>query len=97
MEFTLTDWMIYTILGVFGLMMIDLLIVLCRSFWAGSFHPNLVLGYLKDVLYYVFPLNIIVSMTPIDPTGWTFVIFYFVGGLAIMIKYVMDIFKRFAE
>lgn len=81
--------------AVFGLMLIDLLIALFRSFWVGSFDPKVVLSYLKDILYYVLPLNIILSMTSIDPTGWILVVLYFVGGLSVVIKYLLDIKKRF--
>ena len=95
MGYSLADWMIYTMWAIFGLMIIDFLIVLFRSFWQGSFDPGFVLGYLKDVLYYILPLNMIVSMTAIDPTGYTLVTFYFIGGIAVIIKYVMDIVRRF--
>jgi hypothetical protein len=95
MGYTLADWMIYTMWAIFGLMTIDFLIVLFRSFWAGSFAPTFVLDYLKDILYYVLPLNILVSMTSLDPTGWILVIWYFIGGLAVIIKYVLDIKSRF--
>ncbi|HBZ82096.1 MULTISPECIES: hypothetical protein [Brevibacillus] len=96
MTFTFADWMIYTIWAIFGLMMIDFLIVLFRSFWAGSVNPSFVLGYLKDILYYVLPLNIIVSMIVIDPTGYILVVWYFICGLAVIVKYLLDIIKRFA-
>jgi hypothetical protein len=85
MGYSLADWMIYTIWAIFGLMIIDFLIVLFRSFWQGSFDPGFVLGY----------LNVLVSMTSIDPTGYTLLVFYFIGGLAVMIKYILDIKKRF--
>jgi hypothetical protein len=87
--------MVYTMWAVFGLMIIDFLIAFFKSFWKGSFGPTIVLDYLKDVLYYVFPLNIIISMIPMDPTGWILVIFYFVGGLAVIIKYIIDIKGKF--
>ncbi|WP_310226574.1 hypothetical protein [Paenibacillus qinlingensis] len=76
-------------------MLIDFIIAFFKSFWEGSFGPTLVLGYLKDVLYYVLPLTVLLSMTAFDPTGWIIVIFYFLCGLAVMIKYVLDIVKRF--
>lgn len=95
MNFTLADWIIYTMWGIFGLMSIDLLIALFKSFWKGSFNPTLVLDYLKDILYFVFPLNIVISFFEIDPTGWILIIFYFVGGIAIIIKYLTDIINRF--
>ena len=87
--------MIYTLWGIFGFMLLDFLIAFFKSFWQGSFGPTIVLGYLKDVLYYVLPLNVLLSMISFDPTGYTIVVFYFIGGLAIMAKYVLDIIRRF--
>lgn len=94
MTFTLVDWFIYTIWAIFGLMIIDFLIGFAKSFWEGSFDTTF-LGYLKDILYYVFPLKIIVSMLSIDPTGWILVIVYFVGGISVIIKYLLDIKRKF--
>ncbi|WP_078410088.1 hypothetical protein [Priestia abyssalis] len=95
MAFTLSSWMMYTMCAVLGLMIIDFLFAFFKSFWIGSFSPTIVLDYLKDILYYVFPLNIIISLIPLDPTGWILVIFYFIGGLAVIIKYIMDIKGKF--
>ncbi|MET3289363.1 hypothetical protein EDM56_27525 [Brevibacillus fluminis] len=95
MGYSLADWMIYTIWAIFGLMIVDFLIVLFQKFWRGSFNPGFVLGYLKDILYYILPLNMIISMSSIDPTGYVLMIFYFIGGIAVIVKYVMDILKRF--
>lgn len=95
MTFALADWMMYTMWAIFGLMIIDFLIAFFQSFWKGSFNPTFVLGYLKDVLYYVLPLEIVLSLIPTDPTGWTLVIFYFVGGIAVILKYLLDIKRKF--
>lgn len=95
MGISLADWMIYTVWAIFGLMIIDFLIVLFRSFWQGSFDPGFVLGYLKDILYYILPLNLIISMSSFDPTGFILVTFYFIGGIAVIIKYLVDIKRRF--
>ncbi|MGO4274274.1 hypothetical protein AB4Z22_31320 [Paenibacillus sp. TAF58] len=95
MTFTLTDWMIYTMWAIFGLMIIDFLIAFFLSFWKGSFDPTFVLGYLKDILYIILPLEIVLSLIPTDPTGWTLVIFYFVGGVAAILKYLLDIKRKF--
>ncbi|NQX57949.1 hypothetical protein [Paenibacillus qinlingensis] len=92
---TIEGWIIYTIWGIFGFMLVDFLIAFFKSFWVGSFGPTVVLGYLKDVLYYVLPLTVLLSMISFDPTGWIVVIFYFICGLAVMAKYVLDIIKKF--
>jgi len=85
----------YTMWAVFGLMIIDFLLAFFKSFWAGTFSPMIVLNYLKDIVYFVLPLNIIVSMMPMDPTGWILVIFYFIGGIAVILKYLIDIKGKF--
>jgi hypothetical protein len=95
MGFTLADWMVYTLWGVLGLMSLDLLIQLLKSIGKGSFDLTFVLDYLKDVLYYVMPLTVLLSLFDLDPTGWALVIFYFLGGLAVIVKYVTDIIHRF--
>lgn len=95
MGYSLTDWMIYTMWAIFGLMIVDFLIALFRSYWKGSFDPGFVLDYLKDILYYILPLNIIISMSSIDPTGYILAAFYFIGGVAVILKYVLDIKRRF--
>lgn len=95
MTFALTDWLMYTMWAVFGLMMIDALIGLIKGFWKGSLSSNLVLDYLKDILYYILPLNILISLFSIDPTGWILVIFYFVAGIALVLKYATDIINKF--
>lgn len=94
MTFTLTDWIIYTMWAIFGLMIIDFIIAFAKSFWEGTFNTTF-LNYLKDILFYVLPLNVIISMIPIDPTGWILVSVYFVGGISVILKYVLDIKKRF--
>ncbi|MEW9668462.1 hypothetical protein [Ammoniphilus sp. 3BR4] len=85
--------------AVFGLMSLDLLIGLVRSFWSGTFSaiPKMVLDLLKDVLYYVAPLMILMSMIAIDPTGWVLLVLYFLGGLSIIGNYVMAIKNKFTS
>lgn len=95
MALALRDWVFYTMWAVFGFMILDFLTAFIKSFWKGSFGPNLILPYLKDILYYVLPLNILISMFTIDPTGWILLIFYFAGGLAVSVKYIMDLVKKF--
>jgi hypothetical protein len=97
MGFALSDWMLYTLWGVLGLMFLDLLIAFIQSFWKGSFNTTFVLEYLKGILYYVFPLNIIVTMIPMDPTGWILIILYFSSGIAVIIKYISDIKGKFIK
>jgi hypothetical protein len=94
MGFSLSDWYIYTLLAVFGLMILDFIIAFIKTFWKGSFNFTFIVEYLKDVLYYVVPLYFIVILSKIDPTGWVLNIFYFILGIAVCFKYLLDIFKK---
>lgn len=80
--------------AVLGLMLLDFLIGFVRSIATKSFSLQLVLGHLQNMLYHVFPLLIIISLMPIDPTGWILLIFYFIGGLALIINYMIEIGKK---
>jgi hypothetical protein len=95
MGFTLSDWLVYTMMAVFGLMIIDFVIAFIKNFWKGSFNLTFMLDYLKDVLFYVAPLYIIVTLSSIDPTGWIMKVFYIILGIAVSLKYLMDIVKKF--
>ncbi|MBP1932200.1 hypothetical protein [Ammoniphilus resinae] len=95
MELSLTSFMIYTLWAVYGLLIIDFLFAAFQSFWVGSFSPAIVSDCLKGVLYYVFPLYVILITIPMDPTGWILAIFYFVCGFGVMLKYAIDIKGRF--
>jgi hypothetical protein len=77
--------------AIFGLMWIDLLIGLFKSLVTKSFSLKIVLDYLKDVLYYVMPLMIVLNLMSLDPTGWFFFIFYYIGGLAVILHYLIAI------
>jgi hypothetical protein len=93
--FGLADWMLYTIWAVTGLMILDFVMAFIRSFWKGSFDTSFILGYLKDILYFIFPLKFLITMFGLDPTGWILITFYFIAGIAIVIKYLKDIFSKF--
>ncbi|REE68783.1 hypothetical protein A8990_13649 [Paenibacillus taihuensis] len=92
--FSLGAWITYTMWAVLGIMIIDFLTAFIPSFWKGTFDTTF-LGYLKDILYYVLPLNFLLSMVPIDPTEYTLIVLFFLGGASVIFKYVMDIIKRF--
>ncbi|MDN3016055.1 hypothetical protein V7161_04660 [Neobacillus drentensis] len=97
MDFGLSAWMLYTMQAVFGLMILNFLIQFIQMFWKGSFDTSFVLDYLKDIVYFVLPLNLLISMNSIDPTGWIMITFYFIGGLAVVIKYLLDIKNKLVK
>jgi hypothetical protein len=86
--------MLYTMYGVVGLMLLDFVIGFVRSLATKTFTVNMVLDYLKSVLYMVFPLLVVLSLMPLDPTGWALKIFYYIGGLAIIWNYLVQIVSK---
>lgn len=87
----IVGWILYTMWAVLGLMLLDFFIGFFKSLVTRSFSPSTVLNYLKDVLYYVLPLIIIVTWMPLDPTGWLLKTFFYIGGFAVVWNYLMAI------
>lgn len=86
--------MLYTMYAVMGLMLLDFVVGLVRSVVTSTFSSSMVLDYLKSVLYMVFPLLVLLSLMPIDPTGWAIQIFYYIGGLAVIWNYIVAIINK---
>lgn len=93
MTFALTGWMLYSMLVVLGLMGLSFLFGLYKALKAGSFSSSLILSYLQDLLFYVFPLFMLSNMMSLDPTGFLFMVFYYLGALGVALKYLAD-FKK---
>lgn len=93
MTLALTGWMLYSMLVVLGVMGLSFLFGLYKSLKAGDFSSDLILTYLKDMLYYVFPLFLISNMMSLDPTGFILLIAYYVGALGVVLKYLAN-FKK---
>ncbi|TFE28642.1 hypothetical protein [Cohnella luojiensis] len=91
MAVTFTGWMLYAMWGVLGLMALDFLVGMFKSLKAKKIDHHLVLGVLKDLLYYVFPLLMLSSLTALDSTGWIVKTGFFVGAVGVIWKYLMDI------
>lgn len=90
----MTDWMLYTLWAVLGLMLVDFIIGLFRSIVTKAFTPKIGLDTLKYILYYVFPLVFITSLIPIDPSGWILMVFYYITGLFVIWHYLVSIFTK---
>lgn len=90
----MAGWMLYTLWAVLGLMLLHFLISLFRSLVTKSFTLEVVLVYLKDILFYVFPLLVIITLLPLDPTGWILIVFYFISGVAIILNYLIGIINQ---
>lgn len=88
---SLTHWMEVAMWVVMGSMAVDFLVGLFMSMKDGKLSHELVLGYLKDVMYYVLPLFVLAGLSAMDPTGWVVMVGYYVGALGVVVKYLMDI------
>lgn len=93
MTLTLTGWMLYSMWVVLGLMGLSFLLGLYKALKAGSFSSALILTYLQDMLYYVFPLFIISNMMSLDPTGFLLLVAYYIGALGLVLKYLAQLKK----
>lgn len=89
MTLMLTGWMLYSLWIVLGLMALDFLAGFYSSLRVGEFSPDLILGYLKDMLYYVFPMLLLASISTLDSTGWLMLVAYYVGAFGIALKYLL--------
>ena len=76
---------------VLGSMAVDFLLGLYKSLTGGKLSHEPVLGYLKDIVRYVLPLLVLASISVMDSTGWIVLTGYYVGALAVFVKYVLDI------
>jgi hypothetical protein len=87
----LTHWMEIALWVVLGSMAADFLVGLFKSLTGGKLTHEPVLGYLKDVVYGVLPLLVLAGIAVIDSTGWIVLVGYYVGALAVVIKYLKAI------
>jgi hypothetical protein len=93
MTLTLTGWMLYSMWVVLGFMGLSFLLGLYKELKAGSFSSTLILTYLQDMLFYVFPLFLISNMLSLDPTGFVLLVAYYVGALGLVLKYLANLKK----
>lgn len=90
----MTGWMLYAMWAILGFMLIDFLVGVFRSLVTRSFSPSMVSDYLKDILFYVFPLIFLLNLVSLDPTSWVLLIFYYVCSLAVIWNYIVAIIKK---
>lgn len=94
MTFMLTDWMLYAMWIVLGMMGLDFVVGLYHSLKTKSLSYNMILGYLTDTLYYIVPLFVLANMEPLDHSGWLLLIGYYIGAVGLVLKYAADIKKK---
>ena len=88
---TLTFWMEVALWVVLGAMAVDFLVGLFKSLSGGKLSHELVLPYLKDIVYYVLPLLVLAAISVMDSTGWIVLVGYYLGAVAVVVKYLMSI------
>lgn len=91
----MTNLIHYAMMAVFGFMVLDFAIAFIKNLFKGTFNLTFMLDYLKDVLYYVVPLYMLNTASSIDPTGWILHLFTLILGIAVALKYLADLFKKF--
>jgi hypothetical protein len=83
--------MLYALWAVLVLMALNFLAGLYRALRAGEFNSTLILTYLQDLLYYVFPLFLLASIEPLDQTGFLVLAGYYIGAVGVVLKYLYDL------
>lgn len=91
---SLTHWMEVALWVVLGAMALDFLVWLFKALTGGNLSVDPVLGYLRDIVRYIVPLLVLAVLTTIDKTGWIVLVGYYVGALAVVVKYLRDIRAR---
>ncbi|MFD0672882.1 hypothetical protein [Cohnella sp. GCM10027633] len=91
----LTYWMEVALWVVLGAMAVDFLIGLFQSLTGGKISVEPVLGHLKDIGGYVLALLILAGVSVMDTTGWIVEAGYYVGAIAVVVKYLMSIKSKF--
>jgi hypothetical protein len=91
MTFELSGWILYMMWGVIGVIGLDMVAGIYRSIITNSFSFSRLPGFLGGILGYVFPMMLLANMMSWDPTGWLILIAYYIGGVGVIVKYLMDI------
>ncbi|RAP78377.1 hypothetical protein [Paenibacillus montanisoli] len=91
MTFALADMMLYSMWAVLGFMGLNFLFDFFKMLKSGSFSTDFVMGYLKDMVLIVLPLFMFANMQSLDNTGWIILTAYYIGAVAAVVKYLMDL------
>lgn len=90
---SLTHWMEVALWVVLGSMAVDFLVGFFRSLQGNKLvnANEAVLVYLREIVVYVLPLFMLAGIASMDETGWIVKAAYYIGALAVVIKYLKDI------
>ncbi len=87
----LTYWMEIAMWIVLGSMAADFLVGVFKSLTDGKLSHEPVLTYLRDIVSYVLPWFLLAGISVMDSTGWIVQVGYYVGALAVFVKYLTAI------
>lgn len=91
---SLSGWMLYTMYAVLVVIGLDLLAGWYRALVSHSFSLDNLTEFLGSMISYVLPMIILSWLTAIDPTGWGVMIAYYVGGIGIVLTYLVSIKRK---
>lgn len=91
MVVALTYWMEVALWVVLGSLAVDMLVGLFQSLKANKLTPEPVVSHLRDIVYYVLPLLMLAGFSAMDETGWILKVAYYLGAVALVIKYLQSI------
>ncbi|CAN7530001.1 MULTISPECIES: hypothetical protein [unclassified Paenibacillus] len=94
MALTLSGLMLYAMWLVLGVMGLSFVVDLFKSFSSGTFSSSTITNYLRDLLYFVFPLFLLSNMMPLDHTDFIIKIAYYIGVVGVLYNYVGGYFKK---
>ncbi|WNR46746.1 hypothetical protein [Paenibacillus roseipurpureus] len=94
MTLTLTGLMLYTMWLVLGVMGLSFVVDFVKSLTTGTFSSSMIMSYLQGLLYYVFPLFLLSNMMPLDHSDFIIKVFYYIGALGVVYKYLSSHFKK---
>lgn len=94
MALTLSGLMLYAMWLVLGVMGLSFVVELFKSLSTGTFSSSTITNYLRDLLYFVFPLFLLSNMLPLDHTDFIIKIAYYIGVLGVLYNYVGGYFKK---
>lgn len=90
---SLTHWMEVALWVVLGSMAVDFLVGFFQSLQGNKLlnANEAVLVYLREIVVYVLPLFMLAGIASMDETGWIVLTAYYIGAVAVVIKYLKDI------
>lgn len=91
----ITDGMLYSLWLVLAVIGLNLLVGVYSALKENQFTVYRFPGFLRTgILHCVVPLLAIVYMLPLDHTEFLLVSVYYIGALAVFLKYILDVINK---